>query len=248
MHVRTSCPGPAHCVIFTCSCIMIRTQEVYTLLIMKLAEHIYKHILSKFCFSCVLPENKTCFQWMPLLLILKPLFTNTISLVFIYLGGVPLNVLQFHLPNVLDLIASKQWAPSFPHSPIWRQRWNKWQKVCSPSEIGCHDYFKWLCLLVKQATRFLFSLVRSVLFAILCLEVIPQSLPATEVKVKSEKKPTQQKKVCSITLLADNWLQFMACELHPVCKLWCCIYIQGTSNLKAPAKGSVASFFAKQGQ
>lgn len=34
---------------------MIRTQEVYTLLIMKLAEHIYRPILSKSCFSCVLP-------------------------------------------------------------------------------------------------------------------------------------------------------------------------------------------------
>jgi len=60
MHVQ-SCPGSAHCVVFTCSCVMIRTQEVYILLIMKLAEHIYRRTLSKSCFSYVLPENKTLF-------------------------------------------------------------------------------------------------------------------------------------------------------------------------------------------
>ena len=37
-------------------------------------------------------------------------------------------------------------------------------------------------------------------------------------------------------------------QAHPNYNLYIHVYIQGTSNLKAPAKGSVASFFAKQGQ
>lgn len=81
---------------------MIRTQEVYTLLIMKLAEHIYRPILSKSCFSCVLPlllVNATIAQ-----------FKATLHYYSIsgFLGGAPSNALQFHLPNILDLIASKQ--------------------------------------------------------------------------------------------------------------------------------------------
>ena len=85
----------------TCSCNAIRTQEVYTLLIMKLIEHIYRPIPSKCFFACPLPENSpfTILQ-----------FDATLHCIMspCYLGGVPSSALQYHLPNVLDLLASKQ--------------------------------------------------------------------------------------------------------------------------------------------